>query len=277
LIEAGTFLAILLGTILGGRIPGTKPGSVVIKPGGRSRRPDEDEGRRPDGMPDVTMRRPDDRNGPTQPPRTKEEASDANIRAQLDQLYRIADDYLNEMARTTGGRLVRADNPHMLPSAEKFASRMQSLGLGDGNRFIVYDNSPLHSAARIWWMLKVYGAHYVAILDGGLQTWTAEGRPLEQGAQPHRHGHFTPMFDATAATEALEAAGIEVLDAREVIMLRLQQDLPGQLGALTRRMADAGVNIEVLYSDHNNQLILVVDDQVAGHAVAEAWAAEHTS
>jgi VWFA-related protein len=107
-----------LGTILGGRIPGTKPGSVVIKPGGRSRRP-EDDGRRPDGMPDVTMRRPDDRNGPTPPPRTKEEASDANIRAQLDQLYRIADDYLNEMARTTGGRLVRADNPLMLPSAFK--------------------------------------------------------------------------------------------------------------------------------------------------------------
>ena len=107
-----------LGTILGGRIPGTKPGSVVIKPGGRSRRP-EDDGQRPDGMPDVTMRRPDDRTGPTPPPRTKEEASDAGIRAELDMLYRIADDYLNEMARTTGGRLVRADNPLMLPNAFK--------------------------------------------------------------------------------------------------------------------------------------------------------------
>ncbi len=110
--------------------------------------------------------------------------------------------------------------PHMLPSAEKFASRMQSLGLGDGNRFIVYDNSPLHSAARIWWMLKVYGAHYVAILDGGLQKWIAEGRPLEQGAKPHRHGHFTPMFDAAAATDKAEVLGLigagshEIVDAR---------------------------------------------------------------
>jgi VWFA-related protein len=106
-----------LGTILGGRVPGTKPGSVVIKPGGSRRTDPRDDGRRPDGMPDVTMRRPDDRTGPTPPPRTKEEADDANIRSQLDLLYRTADDYLNEMARTTGGRLVRADNPFMLPSA----------------------------------------------------------------------------------------------------------------------------------------------------------------
>ena len=61
---------------------------------------------------------------------------------------------------------------------------MQSLGLGDGNRFVVYDNSPLHSAARAWWMLRIFGAHHVAILDGGLQKWKAEGRPLESGASP---------------------------------------------------------------------------------------------
>jgi thiosulfate/3-mercaptopyruvate sulfurtransferase len=49
--------------------------------------------------------------------------------------------------------------PHMLPPQAKFASRMQSLGLGDGNRFVVYDNSPLHSSARAWWMLRTFGAH----------------------------------------------------------------------------------------------------------------------
>ncbi len=103
----------------------------------------------------------------------------------------------------------------------------------------------------------------VSIEGGG--AWVVDGKGVA-------HSLFA---DATAATEALEAAGIEVLDAREVIALRLQQDLPGQLGALTRRMADAGVNIEVLYSDHNNQLILVVDAQVAGHAVAEQWIADH--
>ena len=104
----------------------------------------------------------------------------------------------------------------------------------------------------------------VSIEGGG--AWVVNGRGV---------AHFL-FDDGTAATEALEAAGIEVLDAREVIVLRLQQDLPGQLGALTRRMADAGVSIEVLYSDHNNQLILVVDDQVRGHEVAAAWMAGGT-
>jgi len=107
--------------------------------------------------------------------------------------------------------------PHMLPPVHKFASRMQSLGLGDGNRFIVYDNSPLHSAARVWWMLKIFGAHHVALLDGGLEKWKAEGRPLESGAQPRRHGHFTPLFDSGAVVDKaqmLALAGHDIVDAR---------------------------------------------------------------
>jgi thiosulfate/3-mercaptopyruvate sulfurtransferase len=61
--------------------------------------------------------------------------------------------------------------PHMLPTPEKFASRCQALGLGDGCRVVVYDNSPHHSAARAWWMFRVFGQHQVAILDGGLGKW----------------------------------------------------------------------------------------------------------
>jgi thiosulfate/3-mercaptopyruvate sulfurtransferase len=91
--------------------------------------------------------------------------------------------------------------PHMLPPEHKFASRMQSLGLSDGNRFVVYDNSPLHSGARAWWMLKIFGAHHVAILDGGLQKWKAEGRPLESGKPQVRHGHFTPFLDSLAVAD----------------------------------------------------------------------------
>lgn len=107
--------------------------------------------------------------------------------------------------------------PHMLPSEHKFASRMQSLGLGDGNRFVVYDNSPLHSAARAWWMLRVFGAHYVALLDGGLQKWRTEGRLLASGREPHRHGHFTAFLDAAAVVDkqaVLALAGDEIVDAR---------------------------------------------------------------
>jgi thiosulfate/3-mercaptopyruvate sulfurtransferase len=109
--------------------------------------------------------------------------------------------------------------PHMLPSEHKFASRMQSLGLGDGNRFVVYDNSPLHSAARAWWMLRVFGAHYVALLDGGLQKWRAEGRPLAGGREQHRHGHFTAFLDRKAVVDkagmrGLIGGGEEIVDAR---------------------------------------------------------------
>jgi thiosulfate/3-mercaptopyruvate sulfurtransferase len=110
--------------------------------------------------------------------------------------------------------------PHMVPPEPKFASRMASLGLRDGQRFVVYDNSPLHSAARAWWMLKSFGAHYVAILDGGLQKWKAEARPLESGRPQVRHGHFSPSFEAGAVADKAAVAGLlggnshEIVDAR---------------------------------------------------------------
>jgi thiosulfate/3-mercaptopyruvate sulfurtransferase len=88
-----------------------------------------------------------------------------------------------------------SDLPMMLPSAEKFASRMQSLGLGDGSRIVLYDNSPHHTSARAWWMLRTFGAHDVAILDGGLAKWQAEGRETASGKESLRHRHFTVWAD----------------------------------------------------------------------------------
>ena len=82
--------------------------------------------------------------------------------------------------------------------------------------------------------------------------------------------HFL-VADAVAARKALMAAGIAVLEDREVLVQRLDQNQPGQLGKIARMMADAGVNIEVVYSDHQNQLILVVDDFKKGRAVSETW------
>jgi thiosulfate/3-mercaptopyruvate sulfurtransferase len=121
---------------------------------------------------------------------------------------------LDEISDTDSGL------PHMMPSEAKFASRMQSLGIRDGARIVVYDNSPLHSSARAWWMLKSFGAHYAAILDGGLQKWLAEGRPTEQGRQPHRHGHFTPLLEPEAIADKAFVRGLvgagshEIVDAR---------------------------------------------------------------
>ena len=102
----------------------------------------------------------------------------------------------------------------------------------------------------------------VSIEGGG--AWVVDGRGV---------AHFL-FEDGEAARRALEAAGIRVLAVRDVIVQRLAQAVPGQLGALTRRMAQAGVNIEVLYSDHDHQLVLVVDDVDAGRRVAAAWMRE---
>lgn len=82
--------------------------------------------------------------------------------------------------------------------------------------------------------------------------------------------HFL-FADGSAARSVLEAAGIRVGAEREVLVQRLRQAEPGQLGKIARRMAEAGVNIEVMYSDHDHQLILVVDDLERGRAVSEAW------
>jgi hypothetical protein len=82
--------------------------------------------------------------------------------------------------------------------------------------------------------------------------------------------HFL-VEDGQAARATLAAAAIKVVALRDVVLLRLNQEEPGQLGKLCRRMADAGVNIETLYSDHAHQLVLVVDDMVAARAVSAEW------
>ena len=111
-------------------------------------------------------------------------------------------------------------------------------------------------------MGETLGAAGVSVEGGG--AWLVDGRGV---------AHFL-VDDGEAAAKALTAAGIKLIEARDVLIQRLNQDEPGQLGKLTRKMAEAGVNIEVLYSDHDHQLILVVDDHAAGKAVSEAWMQE---
>ncbi len=111
--------------------------------------------------------------------------------------------------------------PHMLPSQIKFASRMKKLGVGDGMKVVVYDTYGLFSAARVWWTFRAMGYNDVAVLDGGLKKWKAEGRPLEDD-QPARRfeRHFTPRrqvelirdFDEMKSVVANRTA--QVVDAR---------------------------------------------------------------
>ena len=111
-------------------------------------------------------------------------------------------------------------------------------------------------------MGEALGKAGVSVEGGG--AWVVDGKAV---------AHFL-FEDGAAALKALEAKGIKVLAEREVVVQRLKQAVPGQLGKLARRMGDAGVNIEVMYSDHNNQLILVVDDTEKARVISQAWANE---
>jgi thiosulfate/3-mercaptopyruvate sulfurtransferase len=86
-----------------------------------------------------------------------------------------------------------SDNPlpHMLPSPMKFSARVRRLGLGDGTRIVVYDNNRFCASARVWWMLRLFGHPDVAVLDGGLGKWLAEGRPVDDRPPRPLERHFT--------------------------------------------------------------------------------------
>jgi len=110
-----------------------------------------------------------------------------------------------------------APTPHMLPPADQFATAMHDLGIGLGDRIVVYDNSPLHTAARGWFMLRHYGAERVAILDGGLGKWRAEGHPVESGAARVRAASFVANVrsgEVVAKAEVRKGLGVPLIDAR---------------------------------------------------------------
>jgi len=110
--------------------------------------------------------------------------------------------------------------PHMVPSPEKFSSRLRKLGLGDGNRIVIYDGSGLVSAARAWWLIRLFGHEDVAILDGGLPKWKAEGRPLDDLPVKPAERHFTSRINSFMLREKdqvlrnIDSAREQVVDAR---------------------------------------------------------------
>jgi thiosulfate/3-mercaptopyruvate sulfurtransferase len=110
--------------------------------------------------------------------------------------------------------------PHMIPSAELFAQKIGALGVGDGDRVVVYDGNGLSSAGRAWWMLRLFGHDNVALLNGGLPKWKAEGRPLTAAIPTPPVRRFTARFrpelvrDKAALLSDLVARREQVVDAR---------------------------------------------------------------
>ena len=110
--------------------------------------------------------------------------------------------------------------PHMLPSAAEFAAAVGALGIGSGDRVIVYDVRGVVSAARVWWTFRAFGHDAVAVLDGGLKKWRAESRPIESGVAKPASRVFTArprpeLVRSLAAMRAnISSRAAQVLDAR---------------------------------------------------------------
>ncbi len=113
-----------------------------------------------------------------------------------------------------------SDLSHMVPPVEKFMSRMRAMGVGDGHQIVVYDGMGLFSAARVWWLFKLMGQNNIAVLDGGLPKWQAEGRPIEDMSPVIRDRHMTVrrqnhmVKDVTQVSAAAKLGDYEIVDAR---------------------------------------------------------------
>src|SRR5262249_25052972 len=111
--------------------------------------------------------------------------------------------------------------PHMLPEAANFAEQMTALGLDDDDDLVIYDGSGINlSAARVWWMFRVFGHERAAVLDGGIAKWRRAGRPLETGRPTPARGKFHARLepgrvrDLAAVRDALANRSEQVVDLR---------------------------------------------------------------
>lgn len=111
--------------------------------------------------------------------------------------------------------------PHMLPKPEQFAAQVGKMGIGDDTRVVVYDSEGLYSAGRVWWMLRTMGHENVAVLNGGLKKWKAEGRPItDEPSARHPARTFTAKFNAARVKDAADVKAligdisVQIVDAR---------------------------------------------------------------
>lgn len=114
----------------------------------------------------------------------------------------------------------RSAMPHMAPPVEKFMSRMRAMGVGDGHQVVVYDGAGLFSAARVWWLFRLMGKTDIAVLDGGMAKWQAEGRAVSNSSPLIRDRHMTTtkqnqlVRDVTQVASASKLNDHEIIDAR---------------------------------------------------------------
>ncbi len=95
-----------------------------------------------------------------------------------------------------------SDLPHMLPSSEMFNSTVRKLGIGDGHKVVIYDGLGMRSAARLWWMFKVFGYSDVVVLDGGFPKWVKENRSTTADLSEKEIRHLTIFEDKSLVADS---------------------------------------------------------------------------
>ena len=122
----------------------------------------------------------------------------------------------------------KSDLPHMAPPPEMFVSRLRAMGVGDGHQVVIYDNSDIHSAARVWWTFRLMGKTDVAVLDGGLAKWLAEGRETEDLPPIQRDRHLTVSRQAGLVRDVTQVAAASKLGTHQILDARGAERFRGE-------------------------------------------------
>ena len=141
-----------------------------------------------------------------------------------------------EAGHIPGARFVALDDvsdarsalPHMAPTPEKFVSRMRALGVGDGHQVVIYDAAGIFSAPRLWWLFRLMGQERVAVLDGGLPLWRAEGRPVEDMPPTTRERHMTARRRGDLVRDVTQVAASAKLGDRAIVDARSPERFAGE-------------------------------------------------
>ena len=123
----------------------------------------------------------------------------------------------------------RSALPHMAPPPEMFISRMRAMGVGDGHQVVIYDNSDVRSAFRVWWTFRLMGKTDVAVLDGGLPKWRAEGRPTEDMPPVMRDRHITVQRQAGLVRDVTQVAAASKLGDPQIVDARSPERFRGEV------------------------------------------------
>jgi thiosulfate/3-mercaptopyruvate sulfurtransferase len=145
----------------------------------------------------------------------------------------------------------RSELPHMAPPVEKFMSRMRATGVGDGHQVVVYDGAGLFSAARVWWLFRLMGQKNIAVLDGGLPKWRAEGHPTTASPPVIRDRHMTVKYEANRVSDVTDVARAAKLGDHSVIDARAPARFRGAAAEPRPGMRSGHIpgSVNVFYKD----------------------------